>query len=187
MSDYEVRRGNSGTFEFYSARFNVRIATFSKGVTDGERMDIGKRLGPPAPIPMVLHCPMCLVQHVDEPSATWDNPPHRSHQCQNCGHIWRPADVATTGVPAIETKGQVDSPPVDSAFKMPAWTVGQRVVISRKPQYRRRDNTVFFREGKIEKIGRKWVTVALDGSSYAEQFNMLGVGKDAECHIWASQ
>src|SRR5574340_600312 len=24
----------------------------------------------------------------------WDNPPHRSHLCHGCGHIWRPADVA---------------------------------------------------------------------------------------------
>lgn len=90
---------------------------------------------PPAsdtPIPMVLHCPACSLQHIDAPDKAhkadcsygdlpgqpcdchpWTNPPHRSHQCAGCRHIWRPADVATTGVAAITTKGQADSPPVD--------------------------------------------------------------------------
>jgi hypothetical protein len=40
----------------------------------------------------------------------WDNPPHRSHKCHGCGHIWRPADVATNGVAGIKTKGKADSP-----------------------------------------------------------------------------
>jgi uracil-DNA glycosylase len=63
------------------------------------------------PIPMVLHCPRCGVQHIDEATEEWDNPPHRSHACQtpDCGTIWRPADVATTGVQNIETKGKSDN------------------------------------------------------------------------------
>lgn len=77
------------------------------------------------PIPMLLFCPQCGMQHIDqiettlvwtggavkEPSheeTTWDNPPHRSHLCAGCGHIWRPCDRATTGVAAITTKGQAD-------------------------------------------------------------------------------
>jgi hypothetical protein len=64
------------------------------------------------PIPMVLHCPACGVQHIDAPEnkGRWTNPPHRSHLCHYCGHVWRPADVATTGVLAIATKGKNDSP-----------------------------------------------------------------------------
>jgi len=62
------------------------------------------------PIPMVLHCPACATQHVDQPGPDWANPPHRSHLCAACGHFWRPADVATTGVAAIQTKGKADSP-----------------------------------------------------------------------------
>lgn len=64
------------------------------------------------PIPMVLFCPACTAQHIDapQPEKDWDNPPHRSHECQFCGHIWRPADVPTTGVAAIETRGKLDSP-----------------------------------------------------------------------------
>lgn len=80
------------------------------------------------PIPMILHCPACNTQHIDkaEPCSQccnpdrdgcglmdagyrcikWDNPPHRSHVCASCGHIWRPADVCTTGVERIETKGK---------------------------------------------------------------------------------
>ena len=76
-----------------------------------------------APIPMVLFCPACGFQHIDEPDThdaaaekllagqtPWDNPPHRSHLCHGCGHIWRPADVPTTGVQAVQTKGKADSP-----------------------------------------------------------------------------
>ena len=76
------------------------------------------------PIDMVLHCPACGLQHVDAPEAVhepqpdgsahaeehWNNPPHRSHKCGICGHIWRPADVATNGVQAVKTKGKDDSP-----------------------------------------------------------------------------
>ena len=79
---------------------------------------LGALLG--APIDMVLHCPTCGLQHIDAPDTNydphyeghmiWDNPPHRSHQCAGCGHIWRPADVPTNGVAAIKTKGKNDSP-----------------------------------------------------------------------------
>jgi hypothetical protein len=50
------------------------------------------------PIPMVLHCPACGWQHIDEPKGDWTNPPHRSHLCAGCGHIWRPFDFPTVGV-----------------------------------------------------------------------------------------
>lgn len=81
-----------------------------------------------APIDMVLHCPACGMQHIDAPeelpmpmpgsafegSAGWTNPPHRSHLCHGCGHIWRPADVPTNGVAAVKTKGEADSQPVSA-------------------------------------------------------------------------
>jgi hypothetical protein len=76
-----------------------------------------------APIDMVLFCPKCGCQHVDAPEEAthrglvtmpefeaWDNPPHKSHLCHGCGHIWRPADVPTNGVVAVKTKGTADSP-----------------------------------------------------------------------------
>lgn len=81
---------------------------------------------PPAqePIPMVLHCQKCGTQHIDAPeeSAGWANPPHRSHLCHACGHIWRPADVPTTGVAAIQTRGKNDSPPAQAAQPVDLWT-----------------------------------------------------------------
>ena len=75
------------------------------------------------PIDKVLHCPACGMQHIDaveelpmpmpgssfEGSAGWANPPHRSHLCHGCGHIWRPADVPTNGVEAVKTCGKADS------------------------------------------------------------------------------
>lgn len=89
------------------------------------------------PIDMVLYCPQCGRQHIDEPTGCdmgmgcseagicyatnngaperctlWTNPPHKSHLCAGCGFIWRPADVPTNGVWAIETRGKEDSPMV---------------------------------------------------------------------------
>lgn len=66
-----------------------------------------------APIDMILFCPTCGLQHVDEPderTVGWVNPPHRSHLCHGCKHIRRPADIATNGVREIATKGKADSP-----------------------------------------------------------------------------
>lgn len=74
------------------------------------------------PIDMVLYCPKCSMQHIDEveehdeltrytvPPSPWSNPPHRSHLCHGCGHIWRPADVPTNGVASVKTKGRNDTP-----------------------------------------------------------------------------
>lgn len=79
------------------------------------------------PIPMVLYCPMCGVQHIDAPEPerleafdsgaaieyirkpAWANPPHKSHLCHACGTVWRPADVCTTGIEAVATKGKADT------------------------------------------------------------------------------
>lgn len=88
------------------------------------------------PIPMVLYCPACGAQHIDKADPLcentagcafgahgpngetqcgycgspppWSNPPHRSHECQKCHFTFRPADVPTTGVERIETKGKLD-------------------------------------------------------------------------------
>lgn len=74
---------------------------------DGERRS-------PAPVPLLLYCPACGLQHVDAPdeAKNWSNPPHRSHECQGCGHVWRPADVATVGVAEIRSCGRLDRSPV---------------------------------------------------------------------------
>lgn len=72
-----------------------------------------RELTTPQPIPMLMFCPQCGLQHVDAPSAAreWENPPHRSHECQGCGHVWRHADVHTTGVLEIATRGIRDGSP----------------------------------------------------------------------------
>lgn len=88
------------------------------------------------PIDMVLFCPACGVQHVDAPedaecdgeavqSAGWGNPPHRSHLCHGCGHIWRPADVPTNGVQAVKTKGSADSTLAAPKEEPPVLTQGK--------------------------------------------------------------
>jgi hypothetical protein len=83
------------------------------------------------PVPMVLHCPKCGVQHIDASNEEevritaaergfvvgsrdwedfiekneWLNPPHKTHQCQSCKHEWRPFDYATTGVASMIVSG----------------------------------------------------------------------------------
>lgn len=59
-------------------------------------------------VPMLLFCPNCEKQHIDEATETWSNPPHRSHLCHFCGWIWRPSDICTTGVAELITKGTKD-------------------------------------------------------------------------------
>jgi len=62
------------------------------------------------PVDMLLYCPVCGHQHVDQPQPekNWTNPPHRSHECQYCSYVWRPADVPTNGVEALQTQGKLD-------------------------------------------------------------------------------
>lgn len=62
------------------------------------------------PVPLLLYCPCCQQQHIDAPNPGrgWENPPHRSHECQNCGLIWRPSDQFTVGVAVLETRGGKD-------------------------------------------------------------------------------
>jgi rubredoxin len=48
------------------------------------------------PIPMLIHCPMCKAKHVDV--GEFATEVHHTHACQGCGHVWRPAIVATVGV-----------------------------------------------------------------------------------------
>lgn len=56
-------------------------------------------------IPCELFCPECGHQHVDapEPEIGWTNPPHRTHKCHACDHLWRPYPVATFGVESTTT------------------------------------------------------------------------------------
>lgn len=64
------------------------------------------------PLSMLLYCPACGTQHIDEPDELtpgWTNPPHRSHLCHACACIWRPADVPTNGVKRIGTLGKADT------------------------------------------------------------------------------
>lgn len=61
----------------------------------------------PEPIPMLLRCASCHFPHVDE--GEWAARPHRTHQCQKCGHKWRPANVPTVGVV------ELPPPPAESA------------------------------------------------------------------------
>lgn len=118
-----------GSKEWFSYSANVRgdIIGFKadmRFVERGEKaLPMDTMLKIREPIDMVLHCPNCSVQHIDAPEellqhemmtapefAPWNNPPHRSHLCHSCGHIWRPADVPTNGVAAVKTKGKDDSP-----------------------------------------------------------------------------
>lgn len=74
-----------------------------------------------APINMLLFCPVCARQHIDapDPEEAWDNPPHRSHLCRGCGTTWRPADVPTNGVAALQTRGAEDNWSIEEHTEAP--------------------------------------------------------------------
>lgn len=78
------------------------------------------------PLEVVLFCPVCKFQHIDAPDEAkgWTDPPHRSHLCLNpdCGHIWRPANVATRGVARVGTRGKSDTWPRDGEPIVPPFT-----------------------------------------------------------------
>lgn len=78
------------------------------------------------PIPMILFCPVCQLQHIDAPNPKigWTDPPHKSHECQGCKVVWRPCDLATTGVKAIATRGKADTWQPDPE-KMHRWQTDQ--------------------------------------------------------------
>ena len=48
------------------------------------------------PVPMLLWCPECSGRHIDV--GEFATKVHHTHACQHCGHVWRPAIVATCGV-----------------------------------------------------------------------------------------
>jgi len=58
------------------------------------------------PIPMVLHCPKCGYQHVDE--GEWTTTFHRTHLCLRCKHEWRPAAINTVGILALPETSTVN-------------------------------------------------------------------------------
>jgi hypothetical protein len=56
------------------------------------------------PVDMIIFCPFCYTQHIDEPEPDngWDNPPHHKHLCKpgdgGCGKEFEPARINTNGV-----------------------------------------------------------------------------------------
>lgn len=57
---------------------------------------VNKGLPQAEPTPMILDCPFCHSQHIDEGSQA--TTAHRTHACQRCGRLWAPAVVPTVGV-----------------------------------------------------------------------------------------
>lgn len=135
MTPEEVRDGiadfideNTPHREFWTPEVVELIRSIEINPSARHQVSSAARAGDAEPVGMVLHCPKCRRQHIDEPElhhldlalewngldgvpdASWSNPPHRSHLCHGCGHIWRPADVPTNGVEAVKTKGKADSP-----------------------------------------------------------------------------
>lgn len=55
------------------------------------------------PIDMLLFCPRCDKQHIDEaePEKGWTNPPHATHTCKFCGLNWRPSNALTNGASGL--------------------------------------------------------------------------------------
>lgn len=102
-----LRDGKSLIGQVIGVAHSAAPIEFVEGLAVLAADNIRTRLG--YAIPMVLHCPVCRTQHIDEPAPGWTNPPHRSHKCGSCGCIWRPCDLPTVGVATVATKGQADT------------------------------------------------------------------------------
>lgn len=130
---------------------------------------------------MVLYCPACGTQHIDapefaegSPSTTafaaiewaWSNPPHRSHLCAGCGHIWRPADVPTNGVSAVKTRGGADSPRATPANRLD-WALDQLRGMARGEHQKgeiARADLIYSLVGRLRRAAKKALTTGATGS-----------------------
>ena len=140
IDDFERRERGIPQAHIAAALVTELRAALTARAAAAQPGDIGRKS-----IDMVLHCPKCGLQHIDKDNyeelrieaaelgvdregdrelerwieeREWPNPPHRSHLCASCKHIWRPADACTNGVLAVKTKGQEDSPIEDVATRI---------------------------------------------------------------------
>lgn len=62
-------------------------------------------------IPVILHCPHCKLQHVDE--GAWATKPHRTHACvdnimgKGCGLAFTPSGHRTVGVQTRDLRFEI--------------------------------------------------------------------------------
>lgn len=61
-------------------------------------------------VPTLLCCPACETRHIDE--GEWVTKLHKTHQCQQCGHEWRPYQYPTVGVARFTIPPQPASAPM---------------------------------------------------------------------------
>lgn len=101
------------------------MATYREAATYHARFTRAVQQLRDKPIPVVINCPECGLQHVDAPAPCslhecthsgvcyasangqaekcdrWDNPPHRVHKCAGCGCLFEVASVNTVGVGSL--------------------------------------------------------------------------------------
>jgi hypothetical protein len=75
----------------------------------------------PTPVPMLIHCPMCKAKHIDV--GEFATKVHHTHACQGCGHVWRPAIVATVGVEFLPGFKNAPAAPQEQAGHAPKETL----------------------------------------------------------------
>jgi hypothetical protein len=179
---YEIERDENGLMvgmwrngEFWKSGLEL----FAHAQVFHAALDEIERLSKQKPIDMILHCPNCGEQHIDAPKVyqcqhptcgcamtdgppcqaehnSWENPPHRSHLCHACGHIWRPADVPTNGVAEIKTKGTNDSPEPNFAVENEAQGYALEAIHQFVPELRiREDGQTLLTPAQVETILRR--------------------------------
>lgn len=66
------------------------------------------------PVEVTISCPKCATPHIDE--GEWATTRHhKTHQCQTCGHEWRPFPFATVGVPHLILRATGEDSPTTGA------------------------------------------------------------------------
>ena len=91
---------------------------------------------PDDPIDIIVFCPSCGKQHVDapDPARGWENPPHRTHECLECGHLWRPSFHLTNGVAEVPLGSSDARPPIRGQTLPHAYRLALQLIGSCEPE-----------------------------------------------------
>lgn len=96
---WEAWKRDQPTKDALCSKWDARIGKWDARIGIGIRSIakmLREQMSAPAPVPMLLTCPMCTKRHIDE--GEFATKGHHTHACQSCGHVWRPALVETVGV-----------------------------------------------------------------------------------------
>lgn len=102
-----IDKMSSEQVTLYLARNGISPEDSSRSLAEAKAMVKMTKIILAQPVPVVVHCPLCKVQHIDrdEGAIDWRTRPHRKHLCKpaegGCGHIFKVSNLFTVGVETL--------------------------------------------------------------------------------------